>query len=78
MSIIKHIRISDELMEKAKPYIKNEKHLSFIIVNALESWVNRQIGHDKKAAAEALLRDSKQLQKILDSGNVVIPRGIVR
>ncbi len=57
--------ISDDLWERMCHYIKKEKNRHEYGHIALEEWINRREGRDKKLRAEKLLQDRDILRPIV-------------
>ena len=69
--------IDDKLQERLRRYGITQKVLSYTARRALEEWVNRQEGKDKKLHTEKLIANKKTLkpiiQDMIDSGDLELP-----
>lgn len=57
--------ISAELWNRIKNYVPDEKMRHFVAKEALEEWVTRREGRDKKLREERLLSDVAILRPII-------------
>lgn len=57
--------ITEELWNRIKNYVSEEKMRHFVAKEALEEWVTRREGRDKKLREERLLSDVAILRPII-------------
>jgi len=60
--------ITQEELERAKPFIDDEKYRHYWAKQAFTERVNRMEGYDKKARLERIKSDAKYVQEMIDEG----------
>ncbi len=60
------VEIDDELMERALPYIKDEKAKTAFLQIAFEEWVTRHESRDRRAQEERALKDEATVRKVIE------------
>ncbi len=58
--------LSADLWNRLSRYVSNEKMRHYIAEQALEEWVNRREGRDKKLQTEQLVTNKEILRPIVD------------
>lgn len=66
--------LSEAEYERAKPYIGEDKYRHYWAMQAFDERVNRMEGRDRKAQTERLVSDAKYIQRLIDSGKIIIPK----
>ena len=57
--------LSDELWQRMKRYVSDPKFRHFVASQALDEWVSRREGRDKKYRAEKLAADVELLRPVV-------------
>lgn len=66
--------LSEAEYERAKPYIGEDKYRHYWAMQAFDERVNRMEGRDRKAQTERLVSDAKYIQRLIDSGQIKLPK----
>ena len=68
--------ISAELWDRMKSYVSDEKMRHYVAKDALEEWITRREGRDRKRQEERIVSDVSLLkpiiQRLFDAGEIRI------